>query len=180
MLDAGLTALNGGTATALSLFFGNAKGDGMAELMSRLIFGRLLRERIGRRRKFVFTLLRSCCRAARSFVMSSGRDISSSAGLIFRSEPERCPGDESEESESDNCNVSTSSSSDSVRSVSLCTWIFGAAASRTRARSMSGGRIRFENMEEGKKLVVFASSHKQSVLSHKFIIRALMPLLRQS
>lgn len=58
-------------------------------------------ERMGRRRKFVFTLLRSCCRAARSLEISSS-NRSSSEDATWRVGPMLPIGDDGpEESESE-------------------------------------------------------------------------------
>ena len=109
-------------------------------------FGRSLLERIGRSRRFVFTLLRSSCKASISLVMSSGR-VSSSEESNLRLGLELFVGDEHvEESESESWRVSSNTSSSSSESwrtgESRSSWMVGPFFSIALLRSIFGGRNR--------------------------------------
>jgi len=123
MLDVGLKALNGGLSSLLGEIVEDAKGDlEMADSMTvsmsefRSTFGRFPLERMGRSRRFFFTLWRSCCSSARSLVISSGRGSLSCRGS-FRFAPRRPMDSESDESESESWRVSSKSGASESSSV---------------------------------------------------------------
>jgi hypothetical protein len=145
VLEAGLVALSGSESLqgAADGGYGDIGVAWMPEL--RLTFGSALCDRIGRRRRFFFTLLRSCSRASRSLEMSS-EELSSSEISKFRiGTMGDVAGDDSSDESWRVSSKSTSSSPDSEKLIgdSASSSIAGPRFSLAKERLMLGGRNRF-------------------------------------